>query len=45
MECGLAGKTLALPRSCNIARELFRLAAPLGMRHVAHDPYVEPGAL
>ena len=42
---GLAGRTLGSLGAGNIARELFRLAAPLGMRHVAHDPYVEPGAI
>lgn len=26
----------------NIGAEAFRLAAPFGMRHIAHDPFVDP---
>ena len=37
---GLAGKTLGAIGLGNIAREMFGLAAPWGMRHVASDPYV-----
>ncbi len=39
---GLVGRTLGLIGAGNIGRELFRLARPLGMRHVAYDPYVSP---
>jgi D-3-phosphoglycerate dehydrogenase len=35
---GLTGRTLASLGLGNIGGELFRLAAPLGMRHLAHDP-------
>jgi phosphoglycerate dehydrogenase-like enzyme len=37
---GVTGKTLGSIGVGNIGRELFRLAAPFGMRFVAHDPYV-----
>lgn len=43
MGMGLTGRTLATVGLGNIAREFVTLAAPLGMRHVASDPYVEPG--
>jgi D-3-phosphoglycerate dehydrogenase len=39
---GLTGRTLGLLGAGNIGRELFRIAAPLEMRHVAFDPYVTP---
>jgi phosphoglycerate dehydrogenase-like enzyme len=39
MGVGLEGRTLASIGLGNIAAEMFRLAAPLGMRHVAHDPW------
>lgn len=42
MGMGLTGRTLATVGLGNIAREFLFLAAPLGMRHVAADPYVEP---
>jgi D-3-phosphoglycerate dehydrogenase len=35
---GLTGRTLGSIGLGNIGRELFRLAAPLGLRHIAHDP-------
>jgi phosphoglycerate dehydrogenase-like enzyme len=35
----LTGKSLGSLGLGGIGRELFRLAAPLGMRHIAHDPY------
>jgi phosphoglycerate dehydrogenase-like enzyme len=35
---GLTGKTLGSIGIGNIGTELFRLAAPLGMRFLAHDP-------
>lgn len=37
---GLVGRTLASVGCGNIAREMFRLAAPFEMRHLASDPYV-----
>ena len=37
---GLAGKTLASVGLGNIGRELFRIAAPFGMRQIACDPFV-----
>ena len=39
---GVTGKTLGLIGLGNIARDLLGLAAPWGMRHLAHDPYVTP---
>jgi D-3-phosphoglycerate dehydrogenase len=39
---GLTGKTLGVIGLGNIGREVFRLAAPLDMRHVGHDPLVTP---
>jgi len=41
---GLPGKTLGSVGLGRIARETFRLIAPFGMRHIAHDPFVAPGA-
>lgn len=43
MGMGLTGRTLGSIGLGNIGRELFALAAPLQMRHLAHDPYVTPG--
>jgi phosphoglycerate dehydrogenase-like enzyme len=40
----LTGKSLGSLGLGNIGRELFRLAAPLEMRHIAHDPNVTPAA-
>jgi phosphoglycerate dehydrogenase-like enzyme len=37
---GLTGRTLGSLGMGNIGSELFRLAAPLGMRHLATDPFV-----
>jgi len=42
MGVGLEGRTLGSVGLGNIAAEMFRLATPLGMRHVAHDPWIEP---
>ena len=42
MGTGLTGKTLGSIGLGNIAREFFTLATPLGMRHVAQDPYAPP---
>jgi phosphoglycerate dehydrogenase-like enzyme len=38
----LTGKVLGTLGLGRIGRELFRLAMPLGMRHIAHDPYIDP---
>jgi len=40
---GLAGRTLGVIGLGNIGREVFRLAAPLAMRHVAADPWISAG--
>jgi D-3-phosphoglycerate dehydrogenase len=42
MGVGLEGRMLGSVGLGNIASEMFRLAAPLGMRHVAHDPFTDP---
>ena len=39
---GLTGKTVGSIGLGNIGRELFRILAPLEMKHIAHDP-VAPG--
>jgi D-3-phosphoglycerate dehydrogenase len=39
---GLIGRTLGSVGIGNIGAELFRLAAPLQMRHIATDPYASP---
>lgn len=39
---GLVGKTLGQLGMGNIGAEVFRLAAPFGMRFMAHDPYQDP---
>jgi len=44
MGVGLVGRTLASVGVGNIGAELFRIAAPLGMRFIAHDPYVSAAA-
>lgn len=38
---GLVGKTLGSLGIGNIGAELFRVAAPLGMDFIAHDPYAD----
>jgi D-3-phosphoglycerate dehydrogenase len=38
---GLTGRTLALLGIGNIGADVLRLAAPLDMRIIAHDPYVD----
>ena len=38
---GLTGRTLGVIGLGNIGREVFRLAAPLEMRHLAADPFVK----
>jgi phosphoglycerate dehydrogenase-like enzyme len=40
MGLGLTGRTLGQLGIGNIGAEVFRIAAPLGMRFIAHDPYV-----
>jgi D-3-phosphoglycerate dehydrogenase len=39
---GLTGKTLGSIGLGNIGAELFRLARPMDMRFLAHDPYANP---
>lgn len=39
---GLVGLTLGSIGIGNIGAELFRLAAPFGMKFIAHDPYADP---
>jgi D-3-phosphoglycerate dehydrogenase len=39
---GLTGRTLGLVGVGNIGREVLDLARPLGMRHLAFDPYTSP---
>jgi phosphoglycerate dehydrogenase-like enzyme len=39
---GLTGRTLGSLGIGNIGRELFRIAAPLDMKHIAHDPFTKP---
>jgi phosphoglycerate dehydrogenase-like enzyme len=41
---GLIGKTLGQLGIGNIGAEVFRVAAPFGMRFIAHDPYVDAAA-
>jgi phosphoglycerate dehydrogenase-like enzyme len=38
---GLTGRTLGLIGLGNIGREVIALARPLGMTHLAYDPYIE----
>jgi len=40
MGMGLTGRTLGVIGYGNIGREVFRLARPFGMHHLAYDPYV-----
>lgn len=39
---GLVGRTLGLVGMGNIGAEVFRLAQPFGMHHIAADPYAAP---
>jgi D-3-phosphoglycerate dehydrogenase len=41
---GLMGKTVGTIGFGNIAREFHSIAGPLGMRHIAHDPYADAAA-
>jgi D-3-phosphoglycerate dehydrogenase len=43
MGIGLTGRTLGVIGLGNIGREVFRVAAPLDMRHVGYDPHVSAG--
>jgi D-3-phosphoglycerate dehydrogenase len=38
---GLVGRTLGQLGMGNIGAEVFRIAAPLGMRFITHDPYAD----
>ena len=42
MGMGVAGRTLGLVGLGNIGREVFKLAQPFEMRHLAYDPYATP---
>lgn len=42
MGLGLTGRTLGQLGIGNIGAEVFRLASPLGMRFIAHDPFADP---
>ena len=43
MGVGVTGKTVGSLGVGNIGGEAFRLLAPLDMRHIAFDPYMQPG--
>lgn len=45
MGVGLVGRTLGSLGVGNIGSEVFRLAQPFDMVHIAHDPYVDPSAM
>jgi phosphoglycerate dehydrogenase-like enzyme len=42
MGVGLVGRTLGSLGIGNIGAEMFRLAKPLDMKFIAHDPYADP---
>jgi D-3-phosphoglycerate dehydrogenase len=42
MGTGLVGKTLGSVGMGNIGAEMFRLCAPLDMKFIAHDPWIDP---
>ncbi len=42
MGMGLTGRTLGVIGLGNIGRDIFKLAAPLEMRHLTFDPWVTP---
>jgi phosphoglycerate dehydrogenase-like enzyme len=42
---GLMGKTLGSIGVGNIGHDLFRLAKPFGMKHIAYDPYITQDAI
>ena len=41
---GLIGRTLGMVGMGRIGSEVFRLARPFGLRHIAHDPYASEAA-
>lgn len=45
MGMGLTGRTLGLVGVGNIGAEVFRLAMPFEMKHIAYDPFARPEAL
>lgn len=45
MGSGLTNRTLGIIGLGNIGREVFRLTAPLSMRHLATDPRIDPRAI
>ncbi len=42
---GLEGRTLGAIGVGNIGHEMFMLARPFGMKHIAYDPYASPEAV
>jgi len=42
---GLVGRTLGAIGVGNIGHEMFKLAKPFEMKHIAYDPYVKPEAV
>jgi D-3-phosphoglycerate dehydrogenase len=44
MGLGLTGRTLGVIGLGNIGRDVFQVAAPLGMRHIGYDPHVDAAA-
>jgi len=42
---GLTGKTLGSIGLGNIGHEMFKLAKPFGMKHIAYDPYIKQEAV
>ena len=42
---GLTGRTLGVVGLGNTGREVLRLAAPFGLRHIGCDPHVDHGLL
>jgi D-3-phosphoglycerate dehydrogenase len=42
---GLTGKTLGSIGVGNIGHEMLKLIKPFGMKYIAYDPYLKPGAL
>lgn len=44
MGMGLTGRTLGVVGFGNIGRQVFTLVKPIGMKQLAHDPFVSPAA-
>lgn len=42
---GLTGRTLGSIGVGNIGHDMFRLAGPFGMKHIAYDPFISPEAV